>query len=424
MKLSYENKQEVIPEKTKKREVVSTKTKLLVKAGVFLGKVVSYGLLPNWFAYRGMQKETIKDYFHRNRNNKGAGSYQIVHEAGKAYNPLPYNINTRNDLPKDKGWWGYSFYDVPNRSSGETCVATLPNCLITWFNHTEKSNDYYPAIINGDRRALKMREVAYRPQHAKVLRRSSKPQQFEKAIWVTERVYHNHSHWLTAHLPKLLWLRNHNLLDKVILPPNRTKTMNDSLSMLGLVPDDFLTYDESRPLFVKQLTVMDTDRFHPELLRLVPAAYGVNEAEAPYRRVFISRAKASRRKLVNEEEIWSLLEPHGFQRVFMEDLTFQEQVKLMQETSVLLAPHGAGLTNMMFCPQGAKIVEIADLSFPNPNFYAVASAMKHQYWIINAQSVGEAHPLEKDMYVDPITIKEMLPSLIRTGKRESLNKTG
>jgi len=422
MKLSYDEKQEVILGKKKKLDVVSIKTKLLVKAGAFMGKAVSFGLLPNWFAYRGMQKETIKNYFERNKNNKDAGSYQIVHEKENAYNPLPCNINSRNDLPKEKGWWGYSFYDVPNRSSGETCVATLPNCLVTWFDNSEKGNNYYPAIINGDRRALIMREVSYKQQHAKVIRKAPKPLRLEKAIWITERVYDNHSHWLTAHLPKLLWLRNNNLLDNVILPPKRTAAMNDSLSMLGLDPDDFLVYDENRPLFVKQLTVMDTDRFRPELLRLVPAAYGVNEAEVPYRRVFISRAKASRRKLVNENEVWSLLEPHGFQRVFMENLTFQEQVKLMQETSVLIAPHGAGLTNMMFCPQGAKIVEIADLSFPNPNFYAVASAMKHQYWIINASSEGDAHPLEKDMFVDPVAIKEMLPSWIQTDKRESLNK--
>lgn len=407
-----------------KQKVVSTKTKILIKAGKFLGKAVSYGLLPNWFAYRGMQKETLKEYFERNKNNKNSGNYQIVHEEEKACNPLPCNIDSRNELPKEKGWWGYSFYDVPQRTSGETGIATLPNCLITWFNNPEKANDYYPAIINGDRRAMIMREVAYKQQHAQVLRKATKPMLLEKATWITERVYHNHSHWLTAHLPKLIWLRNHNLLDKVILPPNRSEAMDESLNMLGLKPDDFLIYNENQPIFVKQLTVMQTDRFRPELLRLVPAAYGVDEVGAPYKRIFISRAKASRRKLINEEDIWSLLEPYGFQRVFMEELTFREQVKLMQETSVLIAPHGAGMTNMMFCPSGAQIVEIADLSFPNPNFYAVASAMKHQYWIINAQSVGDEHPLEKDMSVNPVTIKEILPFLIRQEEKERLKRTG
>ncbi|RUR54372.1 glycosyltransferase family 61 protein [Vreelandella populi] len=412
MRTSFTQNQRATSPGGKSPKEISIKTNLLIKTGIVFDKAVSFGLLPNWFAYRGMQKETIKNYFDRNDNKKNVGSYQIVHKKERAYNPLPYNIESKKDLPDEKGWWGYSFNDVPHRYSDETIIATLPNCLVTWFNNPDKGNDYYPAILTDDRRALIMREVAYKQQHAKVLRKAPEPLQIEEAIWVTERVYHNHSHWLTAHLPKLLWLRNHNLLHKVILPPNRTAAMNDSLRMLGLDPDDFITYDENQPLFVKQLTVMDTDRFRPELLRLIPTAYGVHEAETPYRRILISRAKASRRKLINEEEIWSLLEPHGFQRVFMEDLTFQEQVTLMKETSVLVAPHGAGLTNMMFCPQGAQIVEIADLDFPNPNFYALASAMKHQYWIINAQSEGDAHPLEKNMYVDPIVIKEMLTSLI------------
>src|SRR5690606_1281491 len=61
----------------------------------------------------------------------------------------------------------------------------------------------------------------------------------------------------------------------------------------------------------------------------------------------------------------------------------------------------AGLTNMLLCPAGARIVEMADLSFPNPNFYAMASALGHRYWIIEAEAVGAGHPLRRDMRVDP-----------------------
>jgi capsular polysaccharide biosynthesis protein len=86
--------------------------------------------------------------------------------------------------------------------------------------------------------------------------------------------------------------------------------------------------------------------------------------------------------------------------VLMENLTFEQQVQLMRDTAVLVAPHGAGLTNMMFCPPGAHIVEMADLGFPNPNFYAVASAMRHRYWLVPAEACGDVHPLEKDLRAD------------------------
>src|SRR5690625_7442986 len=81
---------------------------------------------------------------------------------------------------------------------------------------------------------------------------------------------------------------------------------------------------------------------------------------------------------MNEDLIWPLFERDGFERVFTERMSFAEQVRLMQETSVLAAPHGAGLTNMMFCREGTHVIEIADLTFPNPNFYATAAALRSE----------------------------------------------
>jgi hypothetical protein len=183
--------------------------------------------------------------------------------------------------------------------------------------------------------------------------------------------------------------------------------------MLGLRPEDFQTYDPERPLFVEELTILGTDRFRPELLQMVPEAFGVHNAEPPHRKVFISRLQAARRRLVNEEDVWPLLEPLGFERVLMENLSFEEQVNLMRETAVLAAPHGAGLTNMIFCQKGTHIIEMADLSFPNPNFYALAAAMGHHYWLIPAKSLGDVHPLEKDLQVDPDIVSRTLSQLKR-----------
>lgn len=157
--------------------------------------------------------------------------------------------------------------------------------------------------------------------------------------------------------------------------------------------------------------MVGTDRFRPELIRQVPDAYGVDDAAPAQRKIFISRAKAERRRLINEDQLWPLLEAEGFERVFMEELSFEEQVELMKSTAVLVAPHGAGLTNMMFCQKGTHIVEIADLGFPNPNFYALAAAMGHNYWLIQADSVGDVHPLEKDLKVDTDAVSQILPRL-------------
>jgi capsular polysaccharide biosynthesis protein len=77
----------------------------------------------------------------------------------------------------------------------------------------------------------------------------------------------------------------------------------------------------------------------------------------------------------------------------------------MQQAEIVVAPHGAAITNVIFCSPGTHVVEIADLSFPNPNFYALSSAMGHHYWILDAEGIGDVHPLKKDLYIDPSEVK-------------------
>ena len=356
---------------------------------------------------------------------------RVVHEAAVANHPLPRNVEARDRLPDDAGWWGYSFRDVPQRPSGETAISTLPRCRIVQYRDPAQGDDYYPAILTADGHALDLRELRFRARHAAVMRgeggqvdrdprsmnvgfedRGGQVQQLGAVTWVVERVYDNHSHWLTAHLPKLLLLRQRGELGRVVLPERRTAAMDDTLRLAGIDPAAFATFGDASVLEAESLTLLETDRFRPELLRLVPEAFGVNEAPPPTRRVYISRSRAGRRKLVNEEALWPLFEAAGFERVWMERLSLDDQVTLMKQTAVLAGPHGAGLTNMLFCPAGCRVLEIADLSFPNPNFYAIAAAMGHAYWVLDSESVGGGHPLEKDMHVEPAAVAAVLEQVV------------
>ncbi len=374
---------------------------------------VELGLPTSWFGYRWIERETVPEYFARHGGTGEPGRYDTLHTEAVARHPLPRNVTSLEDLPNDRGWWGFSFRDVPTRRSGETKIITLPECRITWYRDATQDNDFYPAILTRDDRALDLREVRFRDLHGEVLRASRSAARVDRATWILERVYHNHSHWLTAHLPKILLLRERGGLEEIMLPRERTPTMDGSLRMLGLDPDAFRTFDHERPLEIAELTFVQNDRFRPELLRMVQAAFAASaESPTPHRRVFVSRGKAARRNLVNEDEIWTTLEKAGFERVYMEDLSFEDQVLLMRETAILVGPHGAGLTNMIFCSPGADVVEIADLSFPNPNFYALASGLKHDYWLLAGETVGSGHPLERNLRIDISDVESVLKQLL------------
>jgi hypothetical protein len=52
---------------------------------------------------------------------------------------------------------------------------------------------------------------------------------------------------------------------------------------------------------------------------------------------------------------------------FEGDLSFEDQVKLLQRSSITIGIHGAALTNTMFMPSGSALIEIAPHNFNLPN---------------------------------------------------------
>lgn len=370
---------------------------------------------PSLFNYRWIEKETVHEYIARRKGSVPDLIYETIQKKKRENNPLPCNIESRDELPNDRGWWGYSFWDVPARTSGETFMATLPDCrVVPCINPND--NQFWVTILNQDQRSLEMDQITLRPWNMDVLRSVNRPDEVDKATWFLERVFRNHSHWLTSHLPKLILLKERDQLENVIFPPPelRTPVIDRSFEILDIDPDKYRTFDYTRPLKVRELTVVETDRFRPELLQSVRKTFCTPpENKTPHRRLYISRAKAERRLLLNEKEIWPILEKLGFEKVFMEDLDFIDQITAMQQAEIVLAPHGAAITNVIFCQQGTHVVEIADLSFPNPNFYALASAMGHHYWILNAEGLGEMHPLEKDLRINPSEVQATVERVLK-----------
>ncbi|WP_031554558.1 glycosyltransferase family 61 protein [Parvularcula oceani] len=345
------------------------------------------GLPPRTLGYRWVERRAVRD---------AADAYEMVEPPRRESYPLPAGWSDRDALPDDAGWWGYSMRDVPERLSTETGLATLKDGRLAFAR--DRRGQFSVGLLTREGVAADTREIVFRPEHAASAR--GRPRTLDRAVWVTERVYGNYSHWLAAHLPKLLMLRREGRLDGLILPKRLSAVAEETLRRLGIPPDDTPRFDEERPLVVGELTVPVTDRFRPSLLRPLRAALAGENARGR-RRLYVSRAKARGRKLANEDEIWPMLEARGFERVFLEEHGFAGQLDMMSDAQVIAAPHGAGLTNMILAPEGTAVIEIADLAFPNPNFYALACAMGHAYDLVPAQPAGGGELLLRDMAVDP-----------------------
>lgn len=108
--------------------------------------------------------------------------------------------------------------------------------------------------------------------------------------------------------------------------------------------------------------------------RLLPA-FGVTPWPRGGRRLYLSRADVSVRTLVNEEAMTRILADHGFETIVPGRMSVAEQVRTFAEAAIVVAPHGAGNTNMVFAPPGATLIELVP-----------ASTRALLYWITTKQS--------------------------------------
>jgi len=112
-------------------------------------------------------------------------------------------------------------------------------------------------------------------------------------------------------------------------------------------------------------------------------------------RVYISRQSARRRRLVHGAEIEKVLGEFGFKTVECERLSLSEQINVFQRASIVVAPHGAGLSNIAFCSPGTAVIEMFSADYVNPCYATVAGAAKLRYYAI---ADGPVDPKRKSVH--------------------------
>jgi hypothetical protein len=98
----------------------------------------------------------------------------------------------------------------------------------------------------------------------------------------------------------------------------------------------------------------------------------------PGNRILISRAGAANRRILNEADLLQALSPLGFERYRLETLSIEEQIALFHDAECVVAPHGAGLANLVFAPETA-VVELFGSRFVVPHYYLLTKALGHRY---------------------------------------------
>jgi hypothetical protein len=174
---------------------------------------------------------------------------------------------------------------------------------------------------------------------------------------------------------------------------------------LRLLKVNWVTFESREQVVVKDLIVfknLSIAHFNPQLLDQIRLRLAPRTESPPWRKVFVSRAKARFRKVIEEESYYPLLKEKGFEILSLEDYPVQDQIRIFSETKFLVGMHGEGLTNMVFMPKGGKVMELrakTEETHIYNIFYVMASACSHDYYYGLGQGTHQANKLS-DLLLD------------------------
>ena len=82
------------------------------------------------------------------------------------------------------------------------------------------------------------------------------------------------------------------------------------------------------------------------------------------KKIYIRREEANYRKIINEADLIDKLRNKGFEVINPHHFEILEQMKIFSNAELIISPHGSNLSNIIFCKQGTKVIEISP-SFNN-----------------------------------------------------------
>ncbi|MEP6569268.1 MAG: glycosyltransferase family 61 protein [Acidobacteriota bacterium] len=240
-------------------------------------------------------------------------------------------------------------------------------------------------------------------------------------LWVTDEWSYGYFHWLTDVLARLYVMRE-RWRDLILLLPSRYESLDfvrASLKCFAVRHVEFVAPNEmvrcSR-LFMPTHTA-PSGHYSEEAIRGVRAllvkSYGDSDYAGAGERIYISRGRAPKRRILNEDGMREVLEQFGFQTIYAEDLSLEQQINTCSRARYLVSNHGAGLTNMLFMPEGGSVLELRHHSDSINNcYFTLSSALNLNYYYQTCQSSDATDdPHTANLVVDPPTLKANLDLL-------------
>lgn len=239
-------------------------------------------------------------------------------------------------------------------------------------------------------------------------------------LWIADVWSGGYFHWMTDALPRLLAAQK-TCYSGILLPQSLSRYEYVAPSLKPFYSGDIRFTGKAvrcRSLLIPTHTA-PTGNYNEVLVRQLRGVYtsyycNASAQEALPDKIYVSRSKALKRKVVNEQECISVLVRYGFHVVCLEDYEFDRQAQICLATKFMVSNHGAGLTNMLFMQAGAAVLELRKKrDFHNNCYFALASALSLKYFYQLCESSDSSEDANTaDLIVDCLELEGNIQKML------------
>lgn len=226
------------------------------------------------------------------------------------------------------------------------------------------------------------------------------PEQIEGKVAVLAGLSgHNYYHWMVDILPRFALLQQSGLnleqIDWFLVNNNNKPFQHATLKALGIPPEKVLVGDRHPHIQAQQLIVPSFPGhlgwLEPWAMAFLRQQFLLTERSTGSTtyptHIYISRAQANHRRVLNEAAILEQLQPFGIVPIQLESLPFVEQVALFANAQLIIAPHGGGLTNTLFCRPGTTVIELVNPHYIRPYYWVMSQQLGLKHYLVSGDAL-------------------------------------
>lgn len=314
--------------------------------------------------------------------------------------------------------WASTRTSTPSLACDMTAILTPDNCLLGDISR------FYPWHLPASGGCdFSRHPISDRPNLPDPVELSG------NVAWLPTLSGHVYYHWMVDVVPRLMLLQQSGFDLKEIdwfVINNLGSFQSETLMRLGIPIEKVIESDRVPQIRAENLIVPSfpspmgwTSKTSVDCLREIWPTSSASKETNALKRIYVSRSLSRHRQIVNEPEVIEFLARYNFGVVHLEEMTIAQQADQFASAEVIVAPHGGGLTNTVFCRPGTRVIELFSPNYVTTYYWTISRLLQldHLYILGNAME-GEfirrlmyRSALMEDLEVDVNSLHQALASI-------------